>query len=278
MKNIIKELFTFTLIIIYFIYIINYSPYISKQTIYSVNIWLYKIIPTLFPTFILVDIIYNSNIPYYINKYLHINPLYILSIICGSPSNAYILSKENIKITKHLSVTKYTSLIFTYNYLSSIYSPNTTIKLILLNILSNIIITLIIKPKNIKYTPHKEENLFTTTINSIKKNINTLIIILGTIIFFNTLPINLISNNYIRSTLLSFLEITSSLENIKNTILPTNIKLLLTIISLSTCGLCIETQIKSIINDTNLNYKEYITYRLLHLIIYLILTILIIIF
>lgn len=276
MKNILKEISIFTIIFLYFIYIIKYNSYITEQTIYSVNIWLNKILPTLFPTFIIVDIIYNTNLPYYIEKYLHINFIYIISILSGSPSNAYILNKYNQNITKILSVTKYTSPIFTYTFLKAIFNHKTAILLISLNILSNIILKLIIKPKNIKYKRIKQETIYTTITNSIKKNINTLITILGTIIFFNTLPIHLIKNNLIKGTILSILEITTSLNNLLTTTLPYNIKILLTIISLSTCGLCIETQIKSIINDTFINYKEYLLYRLLHTIIFLILGIIII--
>ena len=276
MKNILKEIFIFTIIFLYFIYIIKYNSYITEQTIYSVNIWLNKILPTLFPTFIIVDIIYNTNLPYYIEKYLHINFIYIISILSGSPSNAYILNKYNQNITKILSVTKYTSPIFTYTFLKAIFNHKTAILIISLNILSNIILKLIIKPKNIKYLIIKQETIYTTITNSIKKNINTLITILGTIIFFNTLPIHLIKNNLIKGTILSILEITTSLNNLLTTTLPYNIKILLTIISLSTCGLCIETQIKSIINDTFINYKEYLLYRLLHTIIFLILGIIII--
>lgn len=275
MKNIIKEIILFTIIILYLIYCLTFSSYIKEQVIYSINIWITKIIPSLFPTFIIIDLIYNSNIPYYINKYLHINCLYILSIISGSPSNAYILKKNNIDITELLSVTKYTSLIFTYNYLKSIFNPNTAILLILLNILSNIILILIIKPQNNVESINKKSNPFTTIINSITKNINTLITILGTIIFFNTLPINLITNTYIKTFILSILEITTSLNNLNTIKIPLNMKLLFTVISLSTCGLCIESQIKSIINDTSINYNKYLTYRLIHLTIYLFLTLLV---
>lgn len=275
MKNILKEILLFTIIFLYFIYILKYNSYITHQTIYSVNIWLNKILPTLFPTFIIVDIIYNTNLPYYIEKYFHINFIYIISILSGSPSNAYVLNKYNQNITKIISVTKYTSPIFTYTFLKAIFDHQTALLLISLNILSNIILKLIIKPKNIKYIPSKKETLYTTITNSIKKNINNLITILGTTIFFNTLPIHLINNQIIKSIILSFLEITSSLNNLTTTTLPYNIKILLTIISLSTCGLCIETQIKSIINDTLINYKQYLIYRLLHTIIFLILGIII---
>ena len=271
MKNKIKDFILFTILVFYFIYCITNNLYIKNQIIYSFNIWITKIIPSLFPIFIIVDIIYNSNIPLYIERYFSINTTYILSIISGSPSNAYILNKYNTDITKQLSITKYTSPIFTYYYLKTIFNHKIALILICTNILSNIILSLLIKPKNIEYKQNNKQNIFMLLSTSIKNNINNLITILGTIIFFNTLPINLINNKYIKTLILSILEITTSLDNLSTITLPFNIKLLFTSISISTCGLCIETQIKSIVNDTHINYKKYITYRLLHLIIFLML-------
>ncbi len=275
MKNIIKEIFIFTIISIYFIYCITNNEYISKEVINSFNIWLTKIIPSLLPTFIIVDILYNTKIPYYISKYIKINPIYIISIISGSPTNAYILNKYKEDTTKYLSTTKYTSPIFTYSYLKLIFNTKIALILILLNILSNIIIILLIKPKNIKIEYNKTKPITETITTSIKTSINNLITILGTIIFFNTLPISKINNTYLKTSLLSILEITSSLNNLSNISIPFNIKLLFTIISISTCGLCIETQIKSITSDTLINYNKYIYYRIIHLIIYLLLSIII---
>ena len=72
MKNKFKNIILFTIIFIYFIYCITNNTYITKQTIYSFNLWLTKIIPSLFPTFIIVDLIYNSNLikgRYYVRVY-----------------------------------------------------------------------------------------------------------------------------------------------------------------------------------------------------------------
>lgn len=276
MKNIIKEISLFTIMTIYFIYCLQYNNYIKEQVIYSINIWITKILPSLFPTFIITDIIYNSNIPYYLNKYLHINYIYIISIISGSPTNAHLLTNYKKEITKELSVTKYTSLLFTYTFLKQIFSTKLAIILITLNILSNIIIIFLIKPKNIQIQENNQKNLLNILIKSISKNITTLITILGTIIFFNTLPVLFIKNIYIKTFLISILEITTSLTHLSTINLPLNIKLFFTILSLSTCGLCIETQIKSIINDTYINYKKYLYYRFLHLLLFLSMTFIVI--
>ena len=269
MKNILKDVVLFTILSISFIYIFNNNLYISKMVIYSVDIWLTKIVPALFPTFIIVDIIYYSKIPYYIKKHLHINYIYILSIISGSPSNAYILNKYNINVTKLLAVTKYSSFVFTYNYLKIIFNNRIAIILIIINVITNIIMIIIIKPPKIEYDCSGNKNIFSVILESISKNINVLISILGTIIFFNILPINLIDNVYIKSLLFSVLEITSSFNNLSVVNISIGAKLLFAIISMSTCGLCIECQIKSIISDTSLNYKEYFKYRLYHLVIFM---------
>lgn len=268
MKNTLKELLIFTLILISYIYIITHINYITKQTINILKTSITNIIPVLFPTLILSNILYSSKIPYLLNKYLHINPIYILSIITGSPTNASIL-KNYKDTTKILSLTNYPSLIFLYNYLIKIYNQKTTIILIILNIISNIILFYLIKPNKLIY--EKTNNISLT--KSITTATSTLINIIGSCLFYAILPTNLINNNYLKTLLLSITEITSSLNNLTNVSLPINIKLLFTIITISTTGLCIQTQILSIIKDINI--KEYIKNRLLHLVIYLTLTIII---
>lgn len=273
MKQTIKELLIFTILVISFFYISSYNNYISNQIIYSVNIWLTKIVPTLFPTFILVDVIYASNIPKFLENKLHINYIYILSIISGSPSNAYILNNYNIELTKLLSTTQYTSLVFALTYLTNIFNKTQAIIIIILNILTNIILIIFLKPPKITYI-NQTNSYINTILKSINKSILTLVNILGTIIFFNILPINLIQNNYLKSFLLSILEITSSLTNLSIINIPFNFKIILTCISLSTCGLCIFCQIKSIVNNQKCNYQKYLKYRLLHLTLFTILCLL----
>lgn len=274
MKNTLKDLLIFTLLLLSYIYIINNIDYIKYQTIYILKISVNNIIPILFPTLILSNIIFSSNIPYLINKYLKINPIYILSIISGSPTNAYILKNNNQDITKHLSLTNYPSLIFIYNYLLLIFNKKIAIILILLNILSNIIIFFIIKPPKLYQPNINKISLIQLITSSISSASTTIISIIATCIFYAILPTSLINNTYLKTLLLSITEITSSLNNLSIINIPLNIKLLFTIISISTTGLCIQTQILNITN--NINIKEYIKNRLLHLAIYLSITYIII--
>lgn len=268
MKNTLNTFIFFTLLLLSYIYILTNINYITKQTINTLIILINNVIPILLPTLILSNLLINSNLPYLINKYFHINPIYILSIITGSPTNASILSNYN-NITKLLSLTNYPSLLFIYNYLTKIYNNKLSILLILLNILSNIIIYYIIKPNKLTFTYNKQP-FVTSLTNSIKQTTNTLLIIITSTILYSILPTSLIQNKYLKTLLLSITEISSSLHNLTNTNIPLNIKLLFTCITISTTGLCIQTQILSITN--NINIKEYIKNRLLHLVIYLILT------
>lgn len=268
MKNTLNTFLFFTLLLLSYIYILTNINYITKQTINTLIILINNVIPILLPTLILSNLLINSNLPYLINKYFHINPIYILSIITGSPTNASILSNYN-NITKLLSLTNYPSLLFIYNYLTKIYNNKLSILLILLNILSNIIIYYIIKPNKLTFTYNKQP-FVTSLTNSIKQTTNTLLIIITSTILYSILPTSLIQNKYLKTLLLSISEISSSLHNLTNTNIPLNIKLLFTCITISTTGLCIQTQILSITN--NINIKEYIKNRLLHLVIYLILT------
>ncbi len=267
MKNILKQIVLLTIFLSIFYYSVNYNTYISKQIIYSCEIWLKKVVPSLFLSFILIDLLINSSLPYYLNKYLKINIIYLISILAGSPSNAYILKNYNQDITKIISINKYPSLIFTYNFLKVIFNSHIAIKFILINIICNIIIFIIIKPPKIEYKLIEKTNIIEILLNSINKNIQTLLNILGTIIFFNILPINKISNLYLKSFLLSFLEITNSFVNLSLSPLPFHFKIILANITLSTCGLCIEAQIKSVLKDAQINYPKYFKYRFWHLII-----------
>ncbi len=278
MKNILKELLILTIIIIYLIYSLTFNYYFQNQVIYSFNIWLLRIVPALFPTFIICDLLINSNIPYYINKYFHINIVYLISIISGSPTNSYVLSKYNTDITKHLSITKYSSLIFTFSYLSLIFNKQLAIILIIGNILANIILYFIIRPSKLPTPYHQNFNFISIILSSISKNMSTLINILGTIILFNTLPLNMITNPYLKSLSLSFLEITSSFNNLSLVNIAYHYKLLFGIITVSTCGLCIETQIRSITLNSKVNYSQYFIYRLVHLILHLVIIYIIILF
>lgn len=270
MKKYLKDIIFLTILFIILFFVLLNSNYVSLKIDYSFNLWLTRIVPTVLPTFVIVDLLLSSYLVSIFQKYFHINPILLISIISGSPSNAYMLKGSDSNITKILATTKYTGLVFTFNALKNIFNTRISILLIIINILCNLILYFILKPDYYcNYQKHK--NIIDTLLSSIRNCMITLIYILGLIMIFSLIPISMINNSFIKGLLYSLLEVTSSFEYLEYSTLSNSIKLLFSIISLSTCGLCISMQIKSILSDTNYNYKEYIKYRLYHLIMFLVL-------
>lgn len=273
MKKTFKDVLLMSITIVYFIYIIVCSSYIKEQVVYSFKIWMNGVVPSLFSSFILIDLINISNISYYLRKYFHINIYYILAIIGGSPSNTLLISKYGIDKTKLLVVSNYISILFLYNNLKYIFNRDIAIILILCNILCNFIIYLFIKPRIVLIS--KDSRLSSVILN-IKDNMMVLIGILGIVAFFNTLPLFLLKNSYIKCFISSMLEVTTFFNYVSLINVPIKFKLLCSMIAISTCGLCIECQIKSILKDTSIDYKYYLFYRLIHLIMYVIMVFIVI--
>ena len=289
-----KSKLTKLTIIIFFILILLKKD-IMYITIYKTTlIWFKNIVPNLFPMFIISSLIINSNLinnicnvlgkPF--KKIFNINKygvyVYILSLISGSPSNAkYIKDLRNSNLITKTEQDKL--LTFTMNYnpiliisLLSLYlSKNIAYKILFILILSNFITGIIMRSKE------KSINNYTLKIKKInisiiiKDTLDTLLMILGTLIFYN-LIINLIPINIpiLKNIINGILEITTSLSNLQNINIISNGKILLTIIYLSFGGLSIHTQIKSILPDTN--YKILIKSRLICITISILLSILII--
>lgn len=267
MRYILKCLCFFTLFIFIFLYIIFYKDTLSGIVLNTILLWIKNIVPVLFPTFILSDLLFNSNIPFYLYKYFHLNYILLFSVLFGSPSNAYLISNYNVNYDKYLSVTKYTSLIFIYSMLSRLFNLYTTLVLILVNILCNFILIKFIKLPKIDLSINSNKfNL----IESVNRSFSVLVSILGILIFTNLLPIFLIHNEYIKLFLYSITEITTFFNYLNIYNVSYYIKILFSIIAISSCGISIELQIKSIITDTSINYYKY---RLIHFILYLLICI-----
>ena len=260
-------------IIIFFI-LIFIKKDIMYETIYSTTIlWFKNIVPNLLPMFIITSLIVNSNLITNIckvfgrlfNKIFKCSIygffVYFLSLFTGSPSNAKYISDliNNNLIDKSLQnklllfTTNYNPLLI-YTLLTKYLNNTSSIIIIFIIILSNILVGLLFR--NIKYTnlnyTYKNNKINLSKI--IKETTDTLLMILGVLIFFNIL-INLlpIKNMLLKNIINGFLEITTALNNLIFLNINTNIKILLSVIYLSFNGLSIHTQIKSILPDTNYN-------------------------
>ena len=288
MKNFLTKFIIFIFFILIFI-----KKDIMYYTIYSTTlIWFKNIVPNLLPMFIITSLIVSSNLIINIcnlfgkifSKIFKTSKygvfVFVLSLFTGSPSNAkYIkdLIDNNLKSKEEgnkllLFTTNYNPLLI-YSLLTLYLDNKTSITIIIIVILSNVIIGLL--NRNLEYEKIKT-NYEIKKINLskiIKETMDTLLMILGTLIVFNIivniLPIN---NLLLKNIFNGLLEITTALNGIKYLSINTNFKILLSIIYLSFGGISIHTQIKSILPDTN--YKLFLKNKLLSILISIILLLL----
>lgn len=295
--------FTFCLFcFVSIIFIFTNNKDVAEVIINATNLFLRKVFVSLFPMFIINDILINLNIPYYF--YLVFNKLFlkvfktsglgayvfIMSLISGTPSNAYIL-KELVEerslsyeeASHFLMFTYFSNPLFLTIMLGSIFDSKTTLKIILIHYISNILIGILKRGKAPKIT-HQSFQLETRKrngilIKSINKSISTLLMILGTVTFYMLLTYIItypFQNNILLKTCFSgFLEITNGLNNLINVNIYSKIKEIIAIAIISFGGLSIHTQIKAILEDTQIKYKYFLKGRILHTMISILLIIII---
>lgn len=287
MKNNYKDFLIIIISLLFLYFSLLNNKIINSSIISSINLWVNKVFPSLFPMILLNNILLDYNFHYYITKLFKRNGLkfyvMILSLLSGSPSNAIIIKElyqnNNISIddaNKLLTYTFFSNPIFLLTMLSLLFDIRTTWKIIIISYISNLIISLFfkIKSNDLKVTKNKNHSIS----NSISKTMTTLIIILGTITFYillsafivNLLKLNDINSLYVKG----FLELTQGLNFLKGIKLSLHLKEIIALLFISFGGLSIHAQIKSILSDTNLSYKYFLYGRLLNIIISLFLFIL----
>ncbi len=289
MKYILKKSIILVLTFVFLILLFK-NPSISKESIAkSFSLWTNNLVPSLFPMIIINEILINYNFPSIIcsifykifNKIFKLSYngtyLFIMSIFIGTPANAILfknmLDKKMVQIeevNKLLYVCYFSNPLFLYNMLSLIFSNKKIVLFLLVShYLANFIILFLIRNK---YQPNTDNKIKIESIslskllpNAIKKAFNSLIVVLGVISFYL-----LISDYFLTTTIFKgLLEITTGLNSL--IINQSSSKKILAIIIINFGGLSIFTQIKSILEDTNLNFINYFKGRILQIIISLLL-------
>ena len=274
-----KKIIIFILSIIFIILLfINYN-YLSISILNSTNIFLYKLLPSLLPLYIISRILTNYNMAYYISKLFNNNKyiyIFILCLLGGCPNNVIIikdlLNKNIININeanKYIKCSFFTNPLFLYTMLSNIFSIKDTLLIIVTNYISNIIIYLFNKDKNINsINKIYEDKLINVLSNSLKDISIILINIYITIIFFNIIIYILpnILNNY-----KGLIEISYGLNYLSKININYVYKIVLSIIYICFGGLSINIQVYEIIKDTKIKYINFLVSRFIHIIINLIL-------
>ena len=294
MKNKIINIIVIISCLIILIEIFLNKILIFNTISYSLNIWITSIMPSLFPLFILSDILINYNITNYIPKAIKkiftklfnvsdsIITIFFLSILSGFPSSArnirMMYDKKIItdKEASHaLIFTHFSNPLFILGTISVFFLKNNTLGIIILishyipNIILGITTRKLNKPiNNIYNIKYNNLNFSKIMINAIKNSIDTLLTILGTLSCFlviSSIIINRINlDPYTGGILKGILEITMGLNSIANLNIPNIYKTIITSMLLSFGGLSIHMQVLSFLIDTNISYKKFFIARIYH--------------
>ena len=262
---------------------------VQASILASCNLFITKVFPSLFPMFILTDLLIYLEMPELLakmfgklfRKVFHTSPygafMFFTSLFSGTPANAYIVKNlvEENKLTIDeanyvFSFSFFTNPLFYLTMLKTIFKDSQIIiKLFLIPYISNLIVGFILRPKQINNTRiiknNKSKTLIETLLESIKKSMNTMLIILGTITLFFIL--NAIINPLNNPLISGLLEVSQGLKSLGLANLNLNVKQLYTLLFVCFGGLSIILQIKSILTDTNISLKTFIKARLIQTLI-----------
>lgn len=298
MKNKIINIIIILSLIIILIEILLYKTIVFDSISISLNTWTTSIIPSLFPFFVISDILINYHITNYIPKpikktfsYLfgtsdQVTTIFFLSCLSGFPSNARntrtLYDKKLItesEASHALIFTHFSNPLFILSTVSVLFLHNESfgIPILISHYLGNIILGIITKKNtttnNINYTKetNKSQSFSTILINSIKSSIDTLLLILGTLTCFLVLSSLLINNlnlnPYNSSIIKGLLEITMGLKSLSLLNIPDIYKIVISTMFISFGGLSVHLQVISQITDTKIKYYPFFIARIFHAII-----------
>ena len=283
----------YSLLIIIYIYIFIYSKEVKETVIYGINIWIYNLFPSIFPFLLMTKLIAYHNLFDYVNNLFGniISNIFkvskastyiiILSLFCGFPTSAIyikdllISNKINVnEANRLLTFTSFANPIFIISFIGEnlLNSKTIGIFIYIIHIITGLSISFIFKSNKILNNNilknNNEKNCFSKIlIKSINESFITLTNMLGIIVFF--LLILSIINTFIANNLLililkSFIELTTGVISISKSSL--NIRLKASIIGgiISFNGLSIHYQIKSILNDSPINFRYFLKARIIH--------------
>lgn len=271
------------IILIFTISLFTFHNEIQLSILNACELFITKVFPSLFPMFILTDLLIYLGLPElltklfgkFFKKIFHTSPygafMFFTSLFCGTPANAYVLKNlvDDEKLTVDeanyvFSFSFFTNPLFYLTMLHFIFKDQTIIlKLFLIPYLANIITGFILRPKTINENQivnnKHSKSLLDTLLESIKKSMNTMLTILGTITVF--FIINTIINPSNNPFVSGILEVSQGLSHLGLSNLNFNIKELYTLLFVSFGGLSIIMQIKSILTDTDISLKFFLKAR-----------------
>ena len=278
-KNYQNTLLITILSILLVLYLLN-PALIIKSILDYTDLFIKKLFPVSFIFYIISSLLIDYGLVEFLTNTLNLNGatsyVTIMSLISGFPSGAKytkdLLDKNLLSEKEANYLIRYTHFpnpMFILGSVSTIFISKKIPVIILISlILSNFIIAIVYKEKTnkVKIPQKKEAKDFSASLTkAITSSIKILIVVYGISIFF--FLISVVINNYIKLSPLNFVLINGifdltkgvfSTPLIKNDI----IKAALIISFISLGSLSIHMQVKSIINDSNIKYKNFLISRL----------------
>lgn len=298
MKTKIFNFLVISSLLILLIEVLSHKLLIFDTIAYSLKIWINNLVPSMFPIFVLSDMLVHyqliNYLPQSIKKIIsHLFnvseqaiTVFFLAALSGFPTNARIVRNlyDNQQITaseaaKILTFTHFSNPVFILTTVATIFFNQEQYGYLLLlsHYLGNIILGIIFKNyqtiPSLNYTKKKSksQNFSTILINAIKSAIDSLLLILGTLTSFliiSSLIINhLHCSPYTETLIKGLLEITMGIKSLSLLNLPDLYKLTITVMFLSFGGLSVHLQVLSQLTDTDISYQPFFVARLLHALI-----------
>lgn len=282
-KNYQRLFIIIFLSILLILYTIN-SPIIINSILSYTKLFITKLFPTNFIFFVISTILIEQGLIELLNTKFKLNSsifyVTIMSILSGIPSGAkYTKDLLNKKVISNktanylITYTHFPNPMFILSAATSLTNNEIAIKILITLILSNLLIAISLKPKGkeiytISDSPPKDfaSSLSKAIIDAIK----VIIIIYGTSVFFYLITI--IINKYLTLNTLNYI-IVNGIFDLTKGIFSTSLinneltKSILIILFSAFGSLSIHIQIKSIISNTSIKYKNFLFGRIIQIMI-----------
>lgn len=300
MKRKYHYLLGFIIILFSYFGIFCFPNIMINSSINALLIFREKLFPSIFPFFVLSFLFINMGYPLILNKYfknitrkifhLSENTTFILlmSIISGFPSGAKYIVKDysNNYITKEegnqlLLFTHFANPLFVLGTCGILLnSKRLAYKILICQLLANIILGILVRPKNITITKKKEVVFSTSSLisilpDAINEAMEVLIFMLGSITIFQffTNCFLLFTNEsvFFRTIFTGIMDLTSGINLVPTLSISIELKALLMLIFITFGSLSVHLQVINAIKNTNLSYTNFFIGRILETIISIIL-------
>jgi len=296
MKQKITNIIILILLIFITICLLSFPKDVIETINFSISLWIDNIIPSLFPFFIISELLINYGFINIINKLtknitnklFHLSGaasfVFITSMLTGFPSSAKYIS--DLLKRKIISIGEASHLLMFSHFPNPLFVTGTIGLLLLNNIklgylmlisiyIGNLALAFITRPKtliskeeSIHIAPKRIVNVLIESIFSVFK---TLILLLGIITVFliisNIIKIIFNLNGFSYSIVGGIFEMTQGIKNISLLNILPIYKILIITAFIAFGGLSIHMQTFSILDGFKIKYKRYFICRILHAII-----------